>query len=659
MLTQAKQVYEFGPYRLVPAERQLLRDGKAVALTPKAFDLLLVLVEHSGCLVEKDELLKQIWPDSFVEEANLSVNMTRLRRALGEDDHRYIETVPKRGYRFIAGVRDVTDADLFVGEEHTRAPITTEVQEAADHEESAVAEHPQTAVTASGRIDDIQPTSGQSGFRFSSIASNRKRAAMLAITMTGIAAAIVTYNYFARASRTAAVDSLAVLPFANEAGDQEMEYLSDGLTESIIYNLSQLENLKVKSRNSVFRYKGREVDAQAAGRELGAQAVLTGRVAQRGDKVLISVELVDVRDGNTLWGERYDRRLADLPAVQGTISHDVSERLRPQIANERQRRPARDYTQNAEAYQLYLRGRYFWNKRTAEAIRKGMGYFQQAIEADPQYALAYAGLADSHVMIATFHSSTNPAEELLKAKEAALKALEIDNTLAEAHASLGFVRYWYEWDWTGSEAEYKRATELSPNYAMAHHWYALLLASLGRFDPAIAEIVRAEELEPSSLMTRVIHGWILAFARRNDEAIEQYEKTFEMDPNFPRGHIALAQLYTQKGMVDQSVAELLKVQSEPRANALKKAYETAGSRAFCRKELEFLRSDVKQRYVPSSFFADWYVWLDEKDQAFAWLEKAYAEHDGWLVYLKVEPRYDRLRSDPRFTDLLRRMNLAP
>jgi TolB-like protein/Tfp pilus assembly protein PilF len=456
-----------------------------------------------------------------------------------------------------------------------------------------------------------------------------------------------------------AIDSLAVLPLANASADPDAEYLSDGITETLINNLSQLPKLRVIPRSMVFRYKGREVDPQTVGRELNVRAVLTGRVVQRGDTLNIQAELVDVVAESQLWGGQFQRKVSDIFAVQEEIAKEISEKLRLQLTGEEQKRLVKRHTVDAEAYQLYLKGRYHWSKRTEEGVKKGLEYFQLAIAKDPGYALAYAGLADSYNMLGVYVGP--PKEAFPRAKAAATKALQIDDTLTEAHTSLAVIKLHYEWVWLEAERAFKRALELNPTYAGAHDWYAEYLAAMGRTEEALGEVKRAQELDPLSLIINTDVGWHYYFQRRYDWAIEQLQKTLEMDPNFPPAHLFLGQVYVQLSRLEDANREFQKAISASGASprylaGLGYGYAQSGNTREAQNVLEDLRELSKRRYVSSFDIAAIYVGLGDKDQAFEWLQKAYEERSIFLIFLKVDPRLDPLRSDPRFQDLLRRMS---
>jgi serine/threonine protein kinase/Tfp pilus assembly protein PilF len=458
-----------------------------------------------------------------------------------------------------------------------------------------------------------------------------------------------------------AIDSLAVLPLVNASADTGMEYLSDGITESIINALSQLPKLRVVARSTVFRYKGREVDAQQVGRELNVRAVLTGRVRHLGDVLMIGTELIDVETDSHLWGEHYNRRMSDIFEVQEEIAREISEKLRVRLTGKEKQRLVKRHTHDAEAYKLYLKGRFQWNKRTRESLKRAIEYFQQAIEKDSNYALAFTGLADCYNSLSRF-GWLSPEEAMPKAKEATERALEIDNNLAEAHNSRAFVAENYEWDWTKAEREYRRAIELNPSYATAHQWYGEYLATIGRFDEGLEQLKQAEQLDPLSLIINSDLGLPYFFARQYDRAVEQWQKTVELDPDFWLAHYALALVYEQQGRYDEAIAESRKALNlfgdSPWVLAgLGHIYAVSGRRDEAHQVLNELKARGEGRYISPFDMALIYAGLGEKEEALRWLEKAFDERNQWLTWLKVEPRLDVLRPDTRFQDLLRRVGL--
>jgi len=461
-----------------------------------------------------------------------------------------------------------------------------------------------------------------------------------------------------RPSRT--IDSLLVLPFVNASGDPEMEYLSDGITETIMNSLAQLPKLRVLPRNTAFRYKGREADAQGVGRELNVRAVLTGRVIQRGEALIVSAELMDVAQESQLWGERYNRKIDDIFEVQAEVARQISEKLRLRLTPEEKKRLAKRPTLNREAYQLLLKAQYHANKWTPEGLRQGMAYARQAIEADPGYAAAYAWIASTYAYLGMF-GSLPPSEAAPKAKAAALRALEIDESVAEAHTALGAVEFFYEWDWSGAERSLKRALELNPNYAWAHLYYGLFLLVVGRRQEALAEARRSVELDPLSANFSHTLGMVFYFVRDYDRALEQLQKTLELDPNLVVAHGVLARAYSEKGMHEEAIRECGEAAHLSGGASLSKVtlgavLAKAGQLDEARKILEELKRQPKQDIFSEFFVAGLHATLGEKDEAFELLEKAYGQHNPWLVRLRFPP-FDNLRDDPRFADLCRRIGL--
>jgi serine/threonine-protein kinase len=451
------------------------------------------------------------------------------------------------------------------------------------------------------------------------------------------------------------INSMAVLPFVNGSGNPDTEYLTDGITETLINSLAQLPGVRVSARSLAFRYKGRDVDPLKAGQDLNVRAVITGRVTTRGNMLVIQSDLVDVRTGAQLWGGQYNRPLADILAVQDEIASEIFEKLRLRLTGEEKKRATKRYTDNAEAYQLYLRGRYYWNQGTIAGFKKAIEYFQQAIGKDPKYALAQAGLADSYLFLGSYW-----VEAIPEAKVAALKALELDRTLAEAHVSLGHIKLWLDWDWPAAELEFKQGISLNPNSALAHNQYAMYLAAMGRLSDAIVEVRRAQELDALSPIVNTDLGWYLLYSGRGSEAVDQFRKTLELDPNYLAARWGLGASYAQQQLFAESIDELKKAVSLSEGSPvpmghLGYAYGLKGAKAEADTTLAELRTLADRQYVPSSTVALVYAGLGNKAQALDWLEQAYQEHDFSIVFLDVVPWFKSLRSEPRFQQLVRRM----
>lgn len=461
------------------------------------------------------------------------------------------------------------------------------------------------------------------------------------------------FGYRYLGSNTKPIESIAVMPFVNESGDPNVEYLSDGMSEILISRLSQLPNLKVTARSSAFRYKGKEADAKTIGKELNVHAVLTGKVVQRGSELSLYVELVDAGTDKVIWSETYNRQLLNFANLQTEIAKDVSQKLKMKLSGADERLLATAYTENTEAYKLYLRGRFFWNKRTPKDVETSIYYFQQSFGADPAFALAYSGLADSYLTLALFEGGPPAHETMPKARDAATKALMLDDTLGEAHATLGIILNLYEYDFAGSEREHKRALELAPNYATAHLRYSLLLTTLGRHEESLVKIRRALEIEPLSVFVNRAYGDRLIDARRYDEAVVQLKKTLDLDANYPLAHSSLAWVYQVQGNYAESVEEVAKMYEvtdrKDYATLARESYLRDGWQGYLRAMTE--RQPDLRAYTKATH----YTALSEKDRAFAELDRAYQNRESNISRLKVDPRLDPLRDDPRFEELLKKV----
>ena len=657
MSRPAKLSYEFGPFRLDPAEHVLLRDGEPVPLRPKEFAVLLALVENHGHVLTKDELLKGVWAGRFVEEGNLNRHVSTLRGVLGETpgESQYVETVPKVGYRFVAPVREIRDpgADMVI-ERHTVARIVTEEEvEANGLVESLPAFEPKALLTTGEKEKGV---------------SRRRRMAFVGVgvLLVGLALAL-TQPWSSRESQgkkaVATVRSLAVLPFKPIGAGEEDEYLGLGMADALITKLSNIREINIRPTSAVRKYGAHDQNPVAAGRDLGVEAVIEGSVQRVGERVRLTVQLVSVQDGAPLWAEKFDEHFTNIFAVQDRISEQVALSLTLTLNTAERELLTKRYTENSEAHQLYLKGRYFWNKRTVDGLKKGISYFNQAVEKDPSYALAYVGLADSYSLLSDY-GWLPPNEAYPQAKRAAEKALALDERLAEAHTVLGLIKTSYDWDWTGAEREYRRAIELNPNYETAHQWYAEYLSGMGRHQEAIAEIRRAKEINPFSLIINAVEVSVLCIAREYDQGISQGQKALEMDPHFAEVYGYLKRCYEQKGMYREAIAarqmrrKLAGLDAEE-TEALREAAAATSARAYWQKMLEQEAGESKRELSSAFEMAEIFAQLGEKDQAFATLERAYEERSVMMMYLKSAPNLDPLRSDPRFADLLRRVGFNP
>ena len=504
----------------------------------------------------------------------------------------------------------------------------------------------------------VVSTASSAEYIVSGIKRHKLGLAILAFVL--IAAGIGAFLVFRSRPSNAVIKSIAVMPFVNQSGNADLEYLSDGMTDTLISSLSQLPNLNVKARSSVFRYKGKDAGAQTIGKDLNVQAVLNGRIAQRGDQLTLTLELVDAQTENVIWSNQYARQQADVVSLQSEIARDVSTKLRSKLSGVEEQKLVKTSTTNPEAYQLYLKGLFHWNKRTAEALKTSIDYYNQAISKDPNYAPAYAGMALAYVLLPEYSAAT-PAESIPKGKAAATKALQLDETLAEAHSALAHALCTFDRNMPESNREYQRAIELNPNYATAHQWYADNLVVTQRFDEGIAEGKRAVELDPLSLVVNLELASNLDYARQHDQAIAQLRKTIELDSNWYLGHMVLSQAYDMKGLFPQAVAECQRARElndDPLVLAfLAHAYTGSSNRDEAVKALGQMSELAKQRYVPAYGFAVAYAGLGDKDQAFQWLERSLQDRAWDITYLNVDPLMDKLRADPRFGDLVKRVGL--
>jgi DNA-binding winged helix-turn-helix (wHTH) protein/TolB-like protein/Flp pilus assembly protein TadD len=656
---QTKHLYEFGPFRIDSVERVLSREGEAVPLAPKVFDILLMLVENAGHIVEKDKLMKEVWPDSFVEEGNLTQNVSTLRKALAEgaDGREYVQTVARRGYRFVAHVREVLDEGSgLIVEERSKPRLDVEREE-----ELSVA----VRYTAEG--EQAKQENALTSSRWDQTGSKWRLSAVLAgfVMLVGLAVAVFYVRSVSTQKPPATdthVKSLAVLPFKPLVPEERDPVYELGLAHSLIFRLSTVKEIVVRPIESMRKYTDLDVNPVAAGRELGVDFVLSSHYQMSGDKIRVTSQLINVHDGSTFETFKCDEKCANVFETQDAISLKVGQRLLTKLTDEQRSLLTKRYTENKEAYDLYLKGWYLWSQTTEAGLKKAIEYFNQALDNDPKYALAYHGLTACHLVLGVLF--LDPKEEMLKAKAAAMKAMELDDTLAETHASLGGVAFFYDWDWSTAEREFKRAIDLDPNLVRAHHWYADYLSAMERHDEAIAEMNRAMELEGSLSFGHSNLARIFFQARRYDEAIEQCRKGLNTDVTQGEIYRVLGQSHWEKGIRDEAIAELNKANTFARARGITRitgplgyAYAMSGKRGEAEKLLDDLKARSKQRYVSSYFAAQIYAGLGERDQVFACLNKACEAHSHSLAFIKVDPIFDNLRSDVRFADLVRRIGL--
>ena len=624
-----KRLYDFGPFRINSVQRVLSRDGEVVAMTPKQFDLLLLLVENHGRVVEKERLIEEVWPETAVEEGNLTTNIYMLRKVLGEDTNgqQYIQTLPRRGYRFVG--------EVVSGDGQSGVKEAVELRLVTRQEQEVVL--PQKTLTRGA---------------WARLGAKWRLAVGLALV---VVTAVVVFYWISNKPKPG-VKTIAVLPFKPLSADGRDEALELGMADTLINKLSGIRQLVVRPLDVVRKYTALDQDPLVAGRELGVDYVLTGNLQIIGDKTRANARLLSVRDGTTIWAETCDEQCISVFELQDAITVQIVAGLAIQLTGEDKKRLARRYTQSTDAYRAYLRGRYFMEKRTPEATAKSIEYLEEATRLDPNYGLAYATLANSYLS-SSFQDGRSPDE----AKQAVAKALAIDDTTAEAYAALGNIRL-IEREWAGAERAFIRARELNPNYQRFHLDYAHYLRLMKRFDEAVAESKRVLDIDPLSVLYNRNVALALYFARRYDDAIEQFRKTLELEPGMPTANRWMAKSYEQKGLYDQAVEACLKtpqftVHGPAAEAALREAYAASGWKGFWRKLLDLRKARANVDLYP---LAEIYSRLGNKDQALATLEKAYEQHDqSTLIWLNCDPFWDNLRSDPRYADLVRRMGLEP
>jgi TolB-like protein/DNA-binding winged helix-turn-helix (wHTH) protein/Tfp pilus assembly protein PilF len=621
----SRLILRFGVFEVDLRAGELRKQGVRIKLQEQPFQVLTVLLQRPGEVVTREELRSQNWPpDTFVDFDNsLNTAINKLREALGDsaESPRFIETLPRRGYRFIGSVDGVDGGAGAKGKRH------------------------------GGEV------------RFSVRRLRWIAAIVLFAALAGTLFALNVFRVRERVvgnSRVVRIQSLAVLPLTNLSGDPNQEYFSDGMTDALITGLAQLSSIKVISRTSIMRYKKTDKSLPEIAHELNVDGIIEGTVQRSGDRVRITAQLIEGSTDRHVWANGYERDLRDVLALQDEVARAIAREIKVKLTPHDQTRLATARQVNPQAYELYLKGRYHWNRMSGYSVGQATEYFSKAIGLDGNYAAAYVGLADCYVRQADL-GHLPPSEAFGKAKEATLRALEIDNGLAEAHASLAVIRADYLWDWEGAETEFQRALELDPKDVNTHQWHAVSLAKIGRFKEATAEIAIAKELDPLSLPVATSEGEILRYARRYDEAIEELRRAIDLEPSFKFTHAELARVYELKGMFREAIFEWTRCckSTEVGLGLIAAVRDAAGYKRAEQVWLEGLQEESKREYVSPMDLVAAYARLGNAEQTLGWLEEAYRQHAPGLSGLKVEPLFDFLRSNPRFQDLLRRMNFPP
>ncbi len=650
---RSRRAVRFGVFEVDLRLGELRKNALKLKLQDQPFQVLALLLEHPGDLISREELRKKLWPyDTFVDfDHGINIAIHKLREALNDsaEKPRFIETLDRRGYRFIFPIESVEFEDT----SPTPAPRL-----ATPAEVSPIPPVSGALLQDSGTAPGVRPPRPIE--RWWGL-----RATLAAVI---VVLALLAWKYLIPTHPTTNV-MMAILPFDNLSGDPGQDYFSDGLTEEMIAQLGRLqpERLGVIAWTSAKTYKSSTKNIRQIGRELGVQYILEGSVRRAGNRVRITAQLIQVRAQTPILTETYERDMSDVLGLQSDVARAIAGEIQLKLTPQQQAHLESTPSVNPAAYDAYVKGRFYWNKRTGDGFKKGMAFFQQAIQQDPNYAPAYAGLADSYALlgsIAIGYEALPPREAMPKAEEAALNALRIDDTLAEAHTSLAYARLSYDWDWAGAEREFKRALALNPGYATGHQWYALYLSAMGRQADAMAEIKRARELDPLSLAIYATAAQLSIFARQYDQAIQQCQKALELDPDSVLAHYNLGRAYEEKGMYAEAITVFRKGKALPGGvpgltMALGHAYALSGNRGEAQKAMQELIDLSKQRYVPALYVAAIYAALGEKDQGFQWLNKAYNERSDYVVYLRRDPMSDPGRSDPRFQDMMHRIGLPP
>jgi len=649
----SSSIFRFGPFEAKTFAQELSKNGTKVKLRGQPFCILELLLSRAGDVVTREEVRQKLWPaDTFVDfEHGLNTSIKKLRQALGDSatEPCYIETFPRLGYRFIAPVEIVV--------EQKPKQATAEAGETT------------AGIPAAREPEHVMPPSRS--FAWSLLSAPATAMLVGVALLFNVAGTRDRFFAVFRSTRNASVavasvpkplHSIAVLPLQNLSNDPAEDYFADGMTDELTTDLAQFGSLRVISRTSAMHYKGAGKTAPEIGRELGVDTLIEGTVQRVGNRVRIRVQLIDSTSDRHLWARSYDHELKDVLVLQGSAARDIAEEVQGKVTSPQASvPPVNVHPVQPDAYEAYLKGRYFWNKRTEDGLRKSVDYFQHAIARDPKFAAAYAGLADSYSIMG---SDVLPARVAsAKARTAANKALELDPTIAEGHAELALVEFYYDWNWTRSEQEFRRAIELNPNYATAHQWYSYYLSAMGRFSEAVEEARKAQQIDPLSLSINTTLAGRYRDLGQYAQAADLNLRTLEMDPDFAPAHIALGSSYEDQGMWLQAISEYRKAadlsrDGPPALASLGAAYGYSGNRDEASKMIARLREASKRHYVSAFDMATVFAGIGDRDSAFRWLEKAYAERESQMAFLKVTRRFGPLRSDPRFADLLRRMDLG-
>ncbi len=644
------KVVRFGLFEVDLESNELRKKGLRVKLQDQQLNLLRILLEHPGTLVTRDELRHRLWkPGTFVEfDHSLNTAMMRLREVLGDSSENpmLIETVPRKGYRFIAPVHDLKK------EQETQRPLTSVDAEVEDELNLA-------ATTPNDHSSNAVPIR-----LIRQVSLSRAILAGLAVALFVVAVLFLfRQNLGLVSSEPKQISSIAVLPMENLSGDNNQDYFADGMTDELIASLARISSLRVISRTTAMEYKGTHESLEKIAHDLHVDAVVEGTVLRSGDRVRITAELVQVSTDRHLWADTYESPLGDILALQNQVAAAIVSQIRIKLTPQDKESLAATRPINAGAFEDYLKGRYYWGKRSQDGLDKAIHYFQSATEKDPTYALAYAGLADCYGILGAAIFGTIPTSEVApKAEAAAKKAVELDPALAETQTALATVQFNDDWNWKAAETGFRHAIQLNPSYATAHQRYSLYLIAMGRTEESLEEMNRARSLDPLSLSMNFSLGWRLYMARQYDQAISQLLNTIEMDPTYLLAHIVLGQCYEQEGKYSEAIAELQKAaslspDSPPVLAALGHAYAASGKRAEAQQMLLQLKSLSPRRYVSPFYQAYLYIGLGDREQAVAWLDRGYDDRSNNMIFLNVVPQFDTLRSEPRFQSLRHRIGL--